>query len=98
MFNNIINKIGTDKILHFLVGAVITFTINVLAIFQEGVIDNVSIGLSVIGVIIATTAAVFKEYIIDKQADKKDIIATLIGAIFAFIVCAVGVWFCILSN
>jgi len=98
MFNNIINKIGVDKILHFLVGAVITFTINVLTIFQEGIINNVSIGLSVIGVIVATIAAVLKECIIDEQIDKKDIIATVIGAIFAFIVCAIGVWFCILSN
>ena len=98
MFNNIINKIGIDKILHFLVGAVITFTVNVLAVFQESVINTVSIGLSVIGVIVATMAAFLKEYIIDEQANIKDILATILGAIFAFIVCAIGVWFCILSN
>lgn len=98
MINNIINKIGVDKILHFLTGAVIAFVINVLTVFQEGVINITSIGLSIIGVVIATIAALLKEYIIDEQANIKDILATILGAIFAFIVCAIGVWFCILSN
>lgn len=60
--DKLINKIGVDKIMHFLVGAFIAFTINTLAILQEGCAgDWMNVAICTCGVICAAIVAFGKK-------------------------------------
>lgn len=85
-----ISKIGVDKVLHFLVGALISFIIITICIFYIGIVDNNIIWLSIIAVFITFAIELIKEYILDEIADIKDIVATLIGSIIPLFIAIVG--------
>lgn len=99
MLNKFINKIGIDKILHFCIGAIISFCISNVIMLQEG-ITNININILsfvIFGVIFASFFGVIKE-IIDGKIDKYDIIATISGSLLPFIVNGIGIVFYIMSN
>lgn len=98
MFDKIINKIGIDKILHFCVGALITFTISNLAMLQEGTIGKDNLWWAFAGLTIAFVFECIKEFIIDIRPDVKDFIATILGGLFVFVVNAIGIFFYISSH
>ena len=94
---NITNKFkGSDKLLHYLGGAFISFIISNIAFIQEGVIGASVIASPIIGVIAAMLIEFIKEFVFDEKSDKYDIIATLGGAIVPFIANAIGYLFYVL--
>lgn len=97
--DKLINKIGVDKIMHFLVGAFIAFTINTLAILQEGCAgDWMNVAMCTCGVICAAIIAFWKEAIIDGKWNWWDFIATILGACTTYIFVALGTFLYIASN
>ena len=98
MIDKILDFFGTDKILHFLVGAVISFMFTNVCMIQEGLSGVSCIAVSVIGLIAAIFFGLVKELIIDSTFDWKDLLATFIGGLFPIIINAVGAIFHVLSN
>ena len=98
MLTDFINKVGVDKILHFTFGAIISFVITNIIIIQEGIINVNVIWASIIGVIVALIIELFKEFIVDNNVDKKDILATVLGSILPIVVNSIGYLFNIWSN
>lgn len=98
MLNKFINKIGVDKILHFCVGAIISFCFSNVIMLQEGTIGVDNLWTAIIGIIVAMFFEYIKEFIIDGNPDKKDFLATFLGSVLVFIVNAIGILFYIWSN
>lgn len=98
MLNKFINKVGVDKILHFCVGAVISFCFSNIAMLQEGTIGIDNIWIAIIGIIVTMILECIKEFIIDGNPDKKDILATFLGSVLVFVVNVIGILFYIWSN
>lgn len=97
LIDKIINKVGNDKVLHFLAGSVICSLVSFVVILQE-----VSIGFHealfvFAGMIAAGFAAVIKE-MADESFEVKDIVATLLGTVPTFIAVLLGILFSTLSN
>ena len=65
---------------------------------QEGTIGIYNIWISVIGIIVTMILECIKEFIIDDNPDKKDILATFLGSLIPFVVNAIGILFYIASN
>lgn len=98
MLDKLINKIGVDKILHFCIGAIISFCFTNVVMLQEGTIGIDNLWVAVIGIIVAMIFECMKEFIIDNNPNKKDILATFLGSVLVFVVNAIGILFYILSN
>lgn len=88
---------GTDKVLHFLVGAVLAFIFTNVVMIQDGALGVSCIVYSGIGFAVAAFAALLKELIIDSTFDWKDLVATLLGGLLPAVVNAVGALFYFLS-
>lgn len=95
--NNLIQKIGIDKVLHFLVGALITSIVTIVISFQEPTITNYTMAVPLIGAIATFMIAVFKE-ISDNKFDWKDVLATVLGVVPIFLSTCFGVLLHNLSN
>lgn len=80
LIDNIINKFGSDKILHFLVGGYLTY---LFALF--GWVSFI------VGFLITMFLEFVKEKWFDTVFDKKDFIATLIGSLFTVIIYIISV-------
>lgn len=87
--NNLLNKIfsvllkiGNDKLLHFIIGGMITSLIYIpcFLIFGHNNISNIIVTLT--SFIIVFILAIIKDFIIDKKHDWWDIIITIIGWVF----------------
>ena len=98
MLNKFINKVGVDKILHFCVGAIISFCFTNVIILQEGTIGIDNLWCAIIGIIVTMILECIKEFIIDDSPDKKDILATFLGSVLVFVINAIGILFYIFSN
>ena len=94
-FNELITKIGVDKILHFSVGG---FVVALFAALQDGRIDASTIALPFTGLIPVALFSWLKEEIIDNEFSLMDIFASVLGAVPVFIATALGVLFHTLSN
>lgn len=94
---NFINKIGIDKVLHFLLGAVIAFTICNLMLIQDAMVRWETMLAAVGGTIIAAILAMMKERIIDDKPDMKDFFASVLGGVYVIIVNFIGTIFNVLS-
>ena len=95
---NIINKIGFDKVLHFLFGALITFIIGNASALQEGVLAWGFLAMTLIGIIVTLILEFMKEFIIDDTPDWKDILATFLGCLVPVIANLFGSILYVLSN
>lgn len=96
--NEIVTKVGQDKVLHFLVGSLITAIFTLITGLQEANIDWSTMGAPVIGLVVTVFAAGVKEYVVDDVSDWKDFVATILGSIPIFIATVIGVLFHIASN
>lgn len=76
-----INKIGVDKILHFLVGALITFIIGNIFGIQDTVTPIMLMSMTGIGVLVTLILEFIKEYVIDDTPEWSDILATFLGCL-----------------
>lgn len=97
-FNELITKIGVDKILHFSIGGFIVALFTIVATLQEGIINATTIAFPFIGLIPVAMFSWLKEIIIDDEFSWKDILASILGAVPVFIATALGVLFYTLSN
>lgn len=92
VLNDLIAKVGNDKVLHFVCGWLISLVINVVIILEQLPLSNGEIlGYALIGPAICIFLEFMKECILDKEFDKKDIIATAIGIACAYLTIIIGV-------
>lgn len=82
LLDNIINKFGNDKVLHFVVGGWLTA---LFALF--GIIPMV------IGVVVTALISFIKEKYLDTEFDKNDIFAALIGSGISVVVFLISLLF-----
>lgn len=97
-FNELITKIGVDKLLHFSIGGLITALFTIVATLQEGYVDTSIIAFPFIGLIPVAMFSWFKEAVIDSEFSWMDILASVLGAVPVFIATALGVLLYTLSN
>lgn len=97
-FNELITKIGVDKLLHFSIGGLITALLTIIVVLQEGYVDASIIAFPFIGLIPVAILSWFKEEVIDDDFSWMDILASVLGAVPVFIATALGVLFYTLSN
>lgn len=94
--DNFLSKVGTDKILHFLVGCAITSLIAFVLICQEATMGIWALGMVIPGLVLTGLLSWVKE-MNDDTFDKKDILASVLGAVPPFIAIAIGLIFLALS-
>ena len=94
---NFINKIGIDKVLRFLLGAVIAFTICNLMLIQDAMVRWETLLAAFGGIVITAILAMMKERIIDDKPDMKDFLASVLGGVYVMIVNFIGTIFNVLS-
>lgn len=97
-FNELITKIGVDKLLHFSIGGLITALLTIIVVLQDGYVDASIIAFPFIGLIPVAILSWFKEEVIDDDFSWMDILASVLGAVPVFIATALGVLFYTLSN
>lgn len=85
--NKVVNKLGIDKVLHFLCGAVIAFVFNIIIIIvQEAAMTTAKYFITtIIGVIAAIVIGLVKEFI-DTKFDIKDFLVTAFGGVFTYMI------------
>lgn len=97
LIDNFVSKVGNDKMLHFLVGNLITSCITFIILIQENLTSFETLLAVIPAAIITAFVAVIKEKL-DDVFNKKDFIATVLGIIPTVICILVGVIFNILSK
>lgn len=96
--DNLIKKIGNDKVLHFLGGGFICSLVSFVVILQEGDLTPLEKVSSVLtGTVFVLILSVLKELIADDKADWYDVLASILGCVPVYIAVGIGVWFNILS-
>lgn len=93
MLNKLVEKIGTDKVLHFFGGGFLCAILAIISLLQDGVFTNRMIfGSVLIGTIAVVFVSVIKE-IADTKFDWKDILAAVLGCVVIFMAAGIGVLF-----
>lgn len=80
--DDLTEKYGVDKVLHFLTGAAVT-----------GISMNYGIIVTLISIVIIIGLSFYKEYKLDDSYDKKDIYACIYGIITALVLCIPNILF-----
>lgn len=83
--NKVVNKLGIDKVLHFLCGAVIAFVFNIIIVQEAAMTTAKYFITTIIGVIAAIVIGLVKEFI-DTKFDIKDFLVTAFGGVFAYMI------------
>ena len=93
--NNLINKIGIDKITHFSMGGLICALFTFIFLLQDfNTLEAWQILLlPLIGTVVTFVLSIIKEFIIDEVVDWKDIIAGMLGCIPVYIAIGIGILF-----
>lgn len=89
--DDLVKKVGNDKVLHFLGGAWICSLITFIAILLDGgagIWDKVS--CVIIGTAFVIFLSVVKEISMDDKADWLDVVASVIGCLTIFVTVGVG--------
>lgn len=96
--DKLINKVGSDKVLHFLGGGFICSLVSFVAILQEsGLTPWQQVSAVLIGTIVVFILSLMKEVIADDKTDWYDILASVLGCIPVFAAVGLGTWFNVLS-
>lgn len=96
--DDLIKKIGNDKVLHFLGGGFICSLVSFVAILQEsGLTPWQQVSAVLIGTIVVFILSLMKEVIADDKTDWYDILASVLGCIPVFAAVGLGTWFNVLS-
>lgn len=97
--DNLISKVGNDKVLHFLGGGFICSLISFVAILQEHDLTPwQQISAVLIGTIAVFILSLMKEVLADDKTDWYDILASVLGCIPVFAAVGLGTWFNVLSS
>lgn len=93
--NNLINKIGIDKITHFSMGGLICALFTFIFLLQDfNTLEAWQILLlPLIGTVVTFVLSIIKEFIIDEVVDWKDIIAGMLGCVPVYIAVGIGILF-----
>ena len=97
-FNELIAKIGIDKILYFSIGGLITALLTIVAILQEDTVNATTLEFPFMGLIPIAMFSWFKIVVLEDELSWTNILASVLGAVPVFIATALGVLFHILSN
>lgn len=89
-FNELVTKIGLDKILHFAVGGLITSIVTILILLQLNEVGSDTVVAVLAGTVVTLMLSVLKEYAIDDGDDWKDILASVLGSVPVFIAVCIG--------
>ena len=96
--DNLIQKVGNDKTLHFLGGCSICSFVSFIVILQEGDLTPLEkVSTVLIGTVFVLILSVLKELIADDKADWYDVLAAVLGCIPVYIAVGLGAWFNSLS-
>lgn len=76
LLNSFISRIGTDKVMHFLVGGWLTAQFTAYGI-----------GMGIVGTVIIAGLEFAKEKWLDDTFDKKDLLATVSGCVLELVLC-----------
>ena len=96
--DNLIQKVGNDKTLHFLGGCSICSFVSFIVILQEGDLTPLEkVSTVLIGTVFVLILSVLKEIIADDKADWMDVLASILGCVPVYIAVGIGVWFNIIS-
>lgn len=94
ILDNLINKMGNDKVLHFLGGGFICSFISFVVILQEsGLTAFEQVSMVLIGTVFVLILSVLKELIADEKADWMDVLASISGCVPVFVAVGLGAWF-----
>lgn len=97
--DDLIKKIGNDKVSHFLGGGLICSLISIAAILQEHNLSPMQqVSLVLIGTSVVAFLSVVKEIIMDDKPDWLDLLASILGCIPVFLSVGIGIWFNVLSE
>lgn len=98
MLNKLVEKIGTDKVLHFFGGGFLCAFMTLICLLQDGVFKNRAVfGSILIGTIAVVFVSVIKE-IADTKFDWKDILAAVLGCVAIAASAGIGILFNYWSN
>lgn len=96
--DNLLKKVGVDKVLHLFVGAWICSMFTFVAILQEGnLLWWQTVLMSVAGTLAALFLSVIKEIFLDDKPDWKDVLWAFYGCITVIAAVSVGVLFNVLG-
>lgn len=92
--DDLVKKLGNDKVLHFLCGSWICALVTIVTILQEDNLNSLEkVGSVLIGTVVVIILSVIKELIMDEEADWMDVLASFLGCIPVFVCVGLGVWF-----
>ena len=90
LLDNFLAKVGVDKILHHVVGALICALFTFVFILQDAIFDWIAVVVPVIGSVVVLLLSIVKEYIDDKP-DWMDVVWAMLGCLWVFAAVAGGV-------
>lgn len=96
--DDLVKKLGNDKVLHFLGGSWICALVTIVTILQEDNLNSLEkVGSVLIGTVVVIILSVIKELIMDEEADWMDVLAAVTGCVTIFASVGIGVLFNFLS-
>lgn len=96
--DKLMEKVGVDKFLHHIIGALICALISIVTILQDDVNDWDAVAYPTIGGIAVFIISIVKEYALDDKPDWADIFAAILGCLWVYLAVFIGVLFCTLSS
>lgn len=90
LLDNFLAKVGVDKILHHVVGALICALFTFVFILQDAIFDWTAVVVPIIGSVVVLLLSIVKEYIDDKP-DWMDVVWAMLGCLWVFAAVAGGV-------
>lgn len=97
LVDDFLTKVGADKILHHVVGALICAMFSFVFILQDAIFDWTAVVVPIIGSIVVLFLSIIKEYVDDKP-DWMDVVWAMAGCLWVFAAVALGVLFNQLSS
>lgn len=90
LLDNFLAKVGVDKILHHVVGALICALFTFVFILQDAIFDWTPVAVPVIGTVVVLFLSIVKEYAFDDKADWMDVVWAMLGSLWIFAAVAAG--------
>lgn len=97
LVDDFMTKVGADKILHHVVGALICAMFSIVFILQDAIFEWTAVVVPLIGSIVVLFLSIVKEYLDDKP-DWMDVVWAMAGCLWVFAAVALGVLFNQLSS
>lgn len=96
--NELVKKIGLDKLAHLGIGGLVCAMMTTVLIFQDGVMEWKSLLYSVPGLLAVFGISVFKEYFIDEKPEWADVWYAMAGCALWIGAAAAGIGLYVVSH